>query len=314
MTKIAVTSRSFSRHALLRTELQERYPDGNIDFNDAGKSLKGDELVEFLRGHDKAVIALEEVNDKVLEQLPELKVISKYGVGTDSLNFAAMCRHGVKLGWRGGVNRRSVSELVITLAISLLRHLPQANQEVRDGVWRQHIGRQLSNQTVGIVGCGFIGKDLVKLLSKFGCKLLAHDILDFQDFYEQHGVKALSLEELLHRADVVTLHLPKDVSTRNILSAQRLALLKPDAILINTARGGLVDEIKLKSMLQNGELAAAAMDVFAHEPPEDMELLQLRNFFVTPHIGGSAEEAIIAMGRAAIDGLESNYSVCELVI
>ena len=306
MTRIAVTSRSFSRNSLLRQEIGLRFAGAVIDFNDTGRSLDGQELVEFLRGHDRAVVALESITEEVLSQGPELKVISKYGVGTDNLDFESMCRHGVKLGWTGGVNRRSVSELVISVAISLLRHLPLANDEVRKGTWRQHVGRQLSDQTVGIIGCGHVGKDLAMLLRGFGCKLLTNDLLDFPDFYAKHDVRPVGLESLLKQADIVTLHLPRDESTKNILNENRLALMKPTAILINTARGGLVDERKLKAMLLNGELAAAAFDVFAVEPPEDYELLRSLNFFATPHIGGSAEEAIIAMGRAAIEGLTLN--------
>ena len=195
---------------------------------------------------------------------------------------------------------------MISFAVQLLRHTPRAQTEVLDGTWRQHVGRQLSDRTVGIVGCGHVGKDLGLLLRAFGCRVLAHDILDFPDYYAEHGIQPVGLEELLKISDVVTLHLPLDETTRNILSAERLALMKPDAILINAARGGLVDENSLKAALKEGRLGAAALDVFATEPPDDRELLGLPNVIVTPHLGGSAEEAILAMGRAAIDGLDEN--------
>jgi D-3-phosphoglycerate dehydrogenase len=175
---------------------------------------------------------------------------------------------------------------------------------MRDGVWRARVGRQLSERTVGIVGCGHIGQDLAALLRAFGCRVLAHDIRDFPEFYARHRIEPVGLDDLLRRADIVTLHLPLDATTRNLMSADRLALLRPDAILINAARGGIVDEGMLKTMLKSGRLTAAAFDVFATEPPEDMELLRLPNFLATPHIGGAAEEAILAMGRAAIAGLD----------
>lgn len=301
--RIAVTSRSFSRHPVLRAELLAKYPNGT--FNDKGLSLSGESLVAFLKGHDRAIIALEKLDDSIFAALPELKVVSKYGVGLDMIDLDAMTRRGVKLGWAGGVNRRSVSELVIAFAIMMLRHLDGANREVRNGLWRQPIGRQLSDRTVGIVGCGHVGKDLAVLLRAFGCRVLAHDIRDFSDFYARHGIRATSLESLLSEAEVVSLHLPLDSSTRGMLSADRLSLMRRDAVLINTARGEIVDEVALKAMLKDGRLAAAAFDVFAVEPPQDAELLRLPNFFASPHIGGSAEEAILAMGRAAIAGLES---------
>ena len=299
--RVAVASRSFSRHPILRAELQARFPDAT--FNDAGKSLAGAELIAFLQGHDAAVTALERLDDVLFEALPGLKVIGKYGVGLDMLDLDAMRRRGIRLGWTGGVNRRSVSELVISMAIALLRHVPQGNLEVRAGGWRQLQGRHLSGRCVGIVGCGHIGKDLTPLLKAFGCTVLAHDIRDFPAFYAAHGVERVGLDELLGRADVVTLHLPLDSSTINILSADKLALMRADAILINCARGGLVDEAALKAMLTSGRLAGAGLDVFNAEPPEDRELLALPNLLATPHIGGSAEEAVLAMGRAAISGL-----------
>jgi phosphoglycerate dehydrogenase-like enzyme len=302
--KVAVCSRSFSRHPILRTELLARY--ANVTFNDAGGSLAGDELVAFLCNHDKAITALERIDDSILAQLPELKVIGKYGVGLDMIDMAAMRRHGKRLGWTGGVNRRSVSEMVISFAVAMLRHFPAAQREVLAGKWRQHVGGLLSGRTVGIIGCGFIGKDLVELLQPWGCTILVHDICSFPDFYARFNVAPIGLEELLQRSDVVTLHVPLDESTRNMISADRLTMMKHNAVLINAARGGLVDEAALKIMLAQKRLAAAAFDVFAVEPPQDAELLALPNFLVTPHIGGSAEEAILAMGRAAIDGLDNN--------
>ncbi|MDB5810201.1 MAG: D-isomer specific 2-hydroxyacid dehydrogenase, NAD-binding [Betaproteobacteria bacterium] len=303
-SKVAVCSRSFSKHPILRAELLARY--SNVTFNDAGLQLKGEHLIKFLSGHDKAITALETIDDSVLARLPELKIISKYGVGIDSIDMAAMRAHGKRLGWTGGVNRRSVSELVVSFAIALLRHVPEANGEVRSGTWRQHVGGLLTGRTVGIIGCGHVGKDLVLLLKAFGCPILAYDILSFPDFYASHGVEAVGLEVLLKRADVVTVHLPLDATTRDMLDAQRLSMLKPTAVLINVARGGLVDEAALKDLLKNKRLAAAAFDVFNMEPPTDKELLSLPNFLATPHIGGSAEEAIVAMGRAAIEGLDVN--------
>lgn len=303
-TPIAVTSRSFSRHPVLRAELLERFSD--VRFNDEGASLSGDSLIEFARGRRRLITALERVDERILSALPELEVISKYGVGTDMLDKEALIRHGIRLGWTGGVNRRSVAELALSFMLSLLRHVPVANQEVRGGEWKSRKGRQLTGRTVGIVGCGHIGKDLTLLLRAFDCRILAHDILAFPDFYAAHHVDAVELEELLRRSDIVTLHVPLDGSTRNMIGPERLALMRPDALLINTARGGLVDEAALKAALQEGRLSAAGFDVFEQEPPRDAGLLNLPNFLCTPHIGGSSEEAILNMGRAAIEGLEHN--------
>jgi phosphoglycerate dehydrogenase-like enzyme len=302
--RVAVCSRSFSANPILRAELLARY--SNVTFNDAGLQFRGDSLVEFLKEHDKAITALEVIDEYILGRLPELKVISKYGVGLDMIDMAAMRAYGKRLGWTGGVNRRSVSELVISFAIAMLRHVPAANREILSGTWRQHVGGHLSGRTVGIVGCGYVGKDLVKLLKPFGTPILANDIRDYRDFYEAYDVKPVPLEELLAQSDLVTLHVPLDQTTLDMLDERRLSLMKSSAVLINLARGGVVDELALKRMLQEKRLAAAAFDVFAVEPPLDAELLSLPNFLATPHIGGSASEAILAMGRAAIAGLDEN--------
>jgi len=309
MTRVTVLSRSFSRHPVLRDELLSRYPDAS--FNDAGVSLKGEQLIDALRGNEKAIVALESIDAHVLDSVPELRVIAKYGVGFDKIDLPALIQRKVSLGWTGGVNRRSVAELVIGFALSMLRKLPEANDAVCNDNWHQVIGRQLSDCTVGIIGCGHVGQDLGRILRVgFGCKVLAHDIESNSSFYADTGVEPVALDILLREADIVSVHLPYDTSTENILNAERLSMLKPTAILINTARGGLVDEVALREALSSGALAGAAFDVFAIEPPEDQALLDLPNFFATPHIGGSTQESILAMGRAAIDGLDK-YRIPE---
>tara|TARA_R110000868_G_scaffold369732_2_gene633216 strand:+ start:42349 stop:43314 length:966 start_codon:yes stop_codon:yes gene_type:complete len=305
MTRVAVASRSFSRHPVLRAELLARYPDAT--FNGAGLSLSDTALIDYLRGHDAAVIALEPMTAEVFAALPDLKVIAKYGVGFDKLNLAEMRARGIRLGWSGGVNKRSVAELVIAFAINMLRGVPMANAEVRSGTWRQVIGPQVSDCTFGIIGCGHVGKDLGRILrGGFGCRVLAHDVLAFPDYYAETRVEPVSMQILLREADVVSLHVPYGTGTQNLIDAAALAEMKDTAVLINTARGGLVDEAALKAALMNKKLFAAAFDVFACEPPEDQELLNLSNFLATPHIGGSSSEAILAMGRAAIEGLSDH--------
>ena len=300
--KIAVCSRSFSNNRILRHELCERYK--HVFFN-SGERLKGVHLIEFLRNCSRAIIALETVDDQVLAALPQLKVISKFGVGLDGIDLKAMERHGVQLGWTSGVNRRSVSELVLSLMVSMLRYIPSANESVKDGSWTPYVGRSLTGRTLGIIGCGNIGHDLVELLTPFQCSILVADIKPDHKFYKDHCIKHVDLEELLIRSEVITLHTPLNRSTQNILSAERLEFIKKDAVIINTARGGLVDEKALKPLLKMNKQMCAAFDVFDREPPDDKELLDLPNFFATPHLGGSTREGILAMGRAAIRGLES---------
>lgn len=311
VTKIAVCSRSFSKNPILRSELLKRY--SRVVFNDSGKTLFGDDLKIFLKDQDKAITSLEVIDDDLLCSLPNLKVISKYGVGLDSIDLNAMVRYSKLLGWIGGVNKRSVSELVISFAIAMLRRVREANLDLVGGGWGTFVGGQLTGRTVGVVGCGNVGKDLIKLLTAFECKVLVYDIKNYSDFYKQYSVVPVSLDQLLMSSDIISLHVPLNSKTKHMLNENNMCLIRPTAVLINTARGGLVEERYLCEMLKNSALYAAAFDVFEEEPFENHELLGLHNFLATPHIGGSSSEAILAMGRAAIDGLDNYYSPASLL-
>lgn len=307
MASVAVTSRSFSRHPVLRAELLERY--GHVRFNDEGVELRDATLVSFLRGCERAITALEPIDEAILGQLPELRVISKVGVGIDMLDLDAMRAHGVRLAASGGTNARSVAELVIGMVICALRHIAELDAEIRRGGWRQPAGRLLGDRTVGIVGFGAVGRELARLLVPFRCSIYAFDVVPVEDTLD--NVRQSELDELLARSEIVSLHLPLTDDTHQIIDVRRLSLMHPEALLVNTARGALVDEDALYESLSQGRLGGACLDVFSSEAPVHSPLLALPNVVLTPHIGGSTEEAILAMGRAAIAGLESAAPIPE---
>ena len=309
MTRIAVASRSFASNPVLRAELLARYPE--VTFIQSPTVLSGVALVDLLRGHHRAIVGLERIDDELLAQVPELRIISKYGVGLDGLDLSALARHGVTLAWTGGVNRRSVAELTLAFAIALLHRVPETSVTLRHGAFQPLVGRQLTGRVVGIIGCGCVGKDLVSLMAPFGCRVLAHDILDYPEFYAANGVEPVGRDRLLAESEIVTLHVPLDASTRGMIGAAELARMQKGAYLINAARGGLVDERALVEALSRGHLAGAACDVFQMEPEANPELLALPAFLGTPHIGGSTAEAQLLMGRAAIDGLEQARPVAD---
>jgi phosphoglycerate dehydrogenase-like enzyme len=310
-TRVAVASRSFSRNPILRQELLDRYPRSR--FNDTGPAvLSGDALVQFLRGHTKTITGLDVLDETVFRAVPELRVVSKYGVGLDMIDLDAARRHGVAVWWTPGVNRQAVAELAICLMIALCRSVVPLARDLAAGGWRHPGGRQMSSSTVGIVGCGHVGRQVARLSRAFGATVLAHDIRTYDDFYLESGVTPVTLETLLERSDIVTLHVPLDASTRGLIDARALGLMKPGAFLVNTARGGIVDERALKEALMQQRLGGAAFDVFDIEPPIDRELLLLPTFVGTPHIGGGTREAVLAMGRAAIKGLEGGPGAVNL--
>lgn len=298
MTRVAACEPGFCAQAILCAELLERYPGSTL--NAAGARLRGDALLDFLRGHDAAIVGAEPIDGALLDALPELRVVSKWGVGIDTVDVPALAARGVRLGFSPGVNRLSVAELALGGMIAAMRRVTEANMRIRGGTWKRAIGRQLSGATVGIVGCGHIGREVVRLLGPFRCRILVHDIRDDPDFYAAHGLEPVDLDTLLRESDVVSLHVPFDASTANLISAERIARMKPGAALVNTARGGIVDEAALAVALREGRVGGAHFDVFRPEPPEDAALLALPNLLATPHMGASSLEAILAMGRAAI--------------
>jgi D-3-phosphoglycerate dehydrogenase len=299
---VAVASHSFPKNLTLRRELLERYP-ASI-FNESSVPLSGQGLRSFLRGHDRAITGLESLDETLFAAVPELRIVSKYGVGLDMIDLAAARRHGVSIRWTPGVNRQSVAELTMAFMIALARNLMPLAREMRDGIWTYGGGRQISSATVGIIGCGNVGQSVARLCRAFGARVVAHDIKRYDEFYRQTGVTPVSLDFLLRESDFVTIHVPLDSSTRRMIGEAELSTMKPSAFLINTARGGIVDEAALKHALVERTLAGAAFDVFESESPVDTELLSLTNFVGTPQIGGSTTEAVLAMGRAAIEGLD----------
>ena len=305
--KIAVPVRSFSNAEILRRELLENFP--GAAFNDTGKPLKGDDLVRFLDGMDGAVIGLEPINDEVLDRLPDLKIVAKYGVGMDGVDTEACARHGVEVGWTGGVNRLGVAEMVLCFMIGLMRDIFVVEHSFRDERWAPRGGRQLSGRTVGIIGVGHVGKEVVRLLAPFECEILVNDVIDQSRYYREHGLIEASKDEICERADIVTVHTPLDETTRHMFDASVFKRMKRTAFLVNAARGAIVKQDDLKQALKDREIAGAALDVFEFEPPNDLELTKLPNLFCTAHTGGSAYESILAMGRSAIGHLAEHFGV-----
>jgi D-3-phosphoglycerate dehydrogenase len=216
----------------------------------------------------------------------------------------------VRFGYTWGVNKLAVAELALGFMLMGLRWVMPLNVAMRAGERpRLRNGRFLTGRVVGIHGCGNIGKEVVRLLQPFQCQIIACDIKDYSDFYRQWNVTPVSFDELLARSEVLTLHLPKTRQTLGLYSREALGKLRPDCLLVNTCRGGIVDEAALLERLESNPLAAACFDVFAVEPAENDRLLRHPNMLATPHIGASTEETRLILVRAAIRGLTDNKVV-----
>ena len=291
-----------------KKELLELYP--NAKFNELPRALTEDEIIDFLGDCDAVIAGLDLLSERVIDALPNLKIVGKFGAGYDTVHLQTLKRRGIMFGYTFGVNALAVAELTVAFAVMGLRHVPELNLAMREGKRPKWImGRLLSGRTVGIHGCGHIGKELVRLLQPFGCEILACDIRDYSDFYRQHGVTAVDMDELLERSEILTLHLAKSHLTTGMYDRKAQEKIREGAIFINTCRGGIVDEDVLLERLQGGHLTAACFDVFAIEPAQNDALLRHPNMLATPHMGAAIEEVRVNMFRSAIRGLVENGPV-----
>jgi len=271
--RLGIVADHVNRHPAMRQEVLNVYPDAK--FHDIGHRLNEDELIAFLKDCDAAIIGFEPVTERVLSALPNLKIISKYGNGCESFDFQAMKRHNVRFGYTWGVNKLAVAELALGFMLMGLRFVMPLNVAMRAGE-RPALrnGKFLTGRVVGIHGCGNIGKEVVRLLAPFSCTIIACDIKDYADFYKQWNVTPVSFDELLARSEVLTLHLPKTKQTLGLYSGDVLKRLQPGCVLVNTCRGGIVDEDALLDRLDSGALMAACFDVFAVEPAQNDRLIR----------------------------------------
>ena len=306
--KVAVTSKAFRSNPLLVEYLTKYFP--SHKFNNTGKMLNESQLIQFANDCDAIILALENVDSNVLQQLPKLKAIAKYGVGLDNVDGEACKANNVDFLWTPGVNKGSVAEMTLGLMLMLLRNLTVSSNLLSQGIWEKNGGRSLYGCTIGIIGLGHIGKELVRLLVPFKCHILANDIEYDEDFCRQYNITQLMKDELFQRADIITLHTPLNETTFNLVNAGSIAKMKSTALVINTARGNLIDESALKSALLKHNIAGAALDVYSEEPPTDLSFLSIPNLITTPHIGGNSAQAVFAMGKSAVDNLRSYFENC----
>jgi len=266
---------------------------------DMTQDINEEWLIKHLKGVDGAIIGNVPMSAYVLENASSLKVVSMHGVGVDHVDLEAASRLGVVIANCPGTNDQAVADLALGLMIAVARNIPNVVHELRDGVWGRHTGSELWNKTLGLIGFGRIGRGVANRGLGFEMKVLVFDPFIKVEQVDLPGSTLTSFEEVLKEADFLSLHAPLNGTTRNMIGEEQLATMKPSAYLINTARGGLVDEQALAKALSKGQIAGAALDVFVQEPPTNNKLLQLDNVVVTPHTGAHTKEAIERMGIMA---------------
>lgn len=302
-----VTSPSFSSNKILQKEMYQYFP--NAKLNLEGKRFGKKELLEYIKDADAIIVGLEPIDEEVLSQCKHLKIVSKYGVGLNNIDLDACKKRNIAIGWTGGVNKLSVAEMTLGFMLMMSRNLFITSNELKNGIWNKSGGFQLSEKKIGIIGVGHIGKEVIRLLKSFNCEIYVNDIIEQTDYYKSVGVVEVSKEVIYKESDFITIHTPLDHSTMNLIGEKEFKQMKSTSYIINSARGGIIDEVALKNALINNQIAGAGIDTYIEEPPTDKELLNLPNLICTPHIGGNSKEAVLAMGMSAIEHLKNFFGI-----
>lgn len=277
--------------------------------NPYGRTLTKAEIRELWVDADAIIAGVEPYTADVLADAPaSLKVITRYGVGYNSIDIEFAGRKGIAIANTPGVNAPAVADLTLGLMLAVARRIPQFDAKTRQGGWSRYVGVGLSNSTLGIIGLGSIGKQVALRAKGFSMSIIAFDPDFDAGFAAEYGIEEASINEVFRTADFVSLHVPVLPETVSMIDRQALETMKPSAFLINTARGELVDEQALCEALKTGAIAGAALDVFEKEPLLESPLFELENVVVTPHLGGHTTEAEYLMGKL---GVENTMSILE---
>ena len=268
----------------------------NIPFtpNPFNRRLREEELAEIIAPYEAVIAGTEPITAKVLEHATNLRLIARVGIGLDSVALREARTRGIAVTYTPSAPSPAVAELAVGQMLALLRQTQTADREIRTGIWRRRIGRRLALMTVGIIGVGRIGRRVIQHLKGWSPQLLAHDIREDHDFSGTTGCTWTDAETIYRRADIITLHVPLTRRTRGMIGERQLAMMKPDAILINTARGELVDEAALARSLRAKPEFSAAIDVFEEEPYHG-ELAGLENCALSSHMGSGTRDCRLRM-------------------
>ncbi len=301
--KILVTPTSFTKPQNDEArKLLEDFAD-EVVFSELGRPLEPGEVKQMLAGVDGYIAGLDYITDEALENANALKVISRYGAGVDRVDLQAAKDKGIIVTNTPGTNAVAVCELAFALMLSLARAVPRLDGAVKNGQWPRNNGIELNGKTLGIVGFGAIGKNLAVRAKAFGMKVAAYDPYFDSEFAQKNGVVKSTLDEVIAGSDFISLHVPLNEHTKHMIGAAQIETMKQGAYIINTARGGLVDEAVAADALKAGKLGGIGLDAYEVEPVTDSPLLALDNVVMTPHTGAHTNEAISGMGMMSVKNL-----------
>jgi D-3-phosphoglycerate dehydrogenase len=314
MSKVLITTVPFGDKNRLPIEQLEA---AGIEYliNPLGRKLKEEELAEMVADFDVLIAGTEEITDAVMAKASHLKLISRVGIGLDNVDLLAAERRGIKVSYTPDAPAPAVAELTIGLMLALLRSTHVSNAQMHRGEWQRHFGRRIPEVTIGIIGTGRIGGRVLRRFEGFGTpRTLVNDIRPEKNVAPQLKLEWVGKEEIYRQADLISLHVPLTQQTKNMIRREQLLMMKPDAMIINTSRGGIVNEYDLADVLNTGHLSGAAIDVFDQEPYVG-PLAQIDRCLLTSHMGSmsidcrtrmeieASEEAVRFITGQSLQGL-----------
>lgn len=297
--KIFVSTHPFSSTSPIPMQLVKEN-EIELSVNEHGRKNSSEELAQDIKDAEVLVAGTEKITEQVLKNAPNLKLISRVGIGLDGIDFDLCKKYGVRVAYTPDAPTMAVAELCVGMILDLARKITDTNINIKNDIWHRHMGTLLYGKTIGILGMGRIGKSLIHLLSTFNMKFKVYDIEPDLAFGRLYNVVFTSKEELLKSSDIVSVNVPLNTNTKDYIALPELELMKNHAILINSARGGIVNEKDLYFALKNGLIASAAVDVFEIEPYKG-NLRELDNCLLTCHMGASTIDSRTAMEVQAIE-------------
>ena len=297
--KLFVSTHPFSSTSDIPMQLIE---ENNIKLstNEHGRKITTKELAEDIKDAEVLVAGTEKITEEIFKNAPNLKLISRVGIGLDGVDFELCKKYGVRVAYTPDAPTMAVAELCVGMILDLARKITDTNINIKNGIWNRHMGTLLYGKTVAILGMGRIGKSLIHLLSSFNVKFLVHDIEPDLAFGRLYNIKFVSKNEALSSSDIVSINVPLKKDTKDYISLNELKLMKQHAFIINSARGGIINENDLYTALKNNIISAAAVDVFEIEPYKG-KLIELDNCLLTCHMGASTIDSRTDMEVQAIE-------------
>lgn len=308
--KVLITPRSFGKN---NPELFTRLEMAGLELvrNNTGAILGEEDMIRLVEPCEGVIAGVDPLNSRVLQHAPKLRAISKYGVGLDNIDLKECEKRGVKVSRTVGANSNAVADYAFALMLGVARRVVEIDCRCREKDWSKITSIDVYGRTLGIIGLGAIGKCVARRAAGFEMRILAADTHWDAEFAEQYGVVRASVDDICGQADIITLHCLLDESTRRLINRERIAAMKERAILINTARGELIDQDALLDALREKRIYGAGLDVFDKEPPENPEWYKLDNIIMGSHCSSSTLGATELMGAMAVDNLLRDLNISE---